>query len=402
MGSPKEPRQLPQRVGNAVAAARGNKRGTAVLAIAVAVLLLVGAGLAYWWKSSHPYVPPPDFAAGTAGPDVVVGVKSGETADDISQEMLKKGVTKSASAFFDAAVSNDAMGSLQPGYYLVPSHIPGAEAVEKLVDPKSRVGNMVLSEGRQLLDNSDLDTGSTREGIFRKIAKASCYKPNGKERCVSYEDIKEAAASDDLAALGVPEWLRDDVAKAPRKETQLEGLIISGSVDFDPSASPTQILNQLVSESAQRYEDSGILKNGPKGYTPYQKLVMASLVERESHPKDFGKVARVILNRLAKPMQLQFDSTVNYGLDTVELATTDADRARVTPWNTYAMDGLPATPIASPSLDALKAVEDPEKGPWLYFVTVDAKGTTVFTDNLEEHEKNVQKAKDSGILDQGR
>src|SRR5689334_20253408 len=119
MGSQREPRPLPQRVGSAVAAAKGNRRGTAVIALALAVLLLIGAGLAYWWKSSHHYVPPPDFAAGSTGPDVVVGVKSGETADDISQEMVKKGVTKSASAFFDAAVQNDGMGSLQPGYYLV-------------------------------------------------------------------------------------------------------------------------------------------------------------------------------------------------------------------------------------------------------------------------------------------
>ena len=82
---------------------------------------------------------------------------------------------------------------------------------------------------------------------------------------------------------------------------------------------------------------------------------------------------------------LQFDSTVNYALDETEVATTDADRAKPTPWNTYAMAGLPATPICSPSIAALQAAEHPADGPWLYFVTVDQQGTTLFTDSYAEH-----------------
>jgi len=74
----------------------------------------------------------------------------------------------------------------------------------------------------------------------------------------------------------------------------------------------------------------------------------------------------------------------------------------VTPWNTYASPGLPATPISSPSLDALKAIESPVPGNWLYFVTVDAKGTTLFTDNYDVHLRNIQQADASGILESGR
>jgi aminodeoxychorismate lyase len=107
----------------------------------------------------------------------------------------------------------------------------------------------------------------------------------------------------------------------------------------------------------------------------------------------------VILNRLDEPMRLEFDSTVNYGLDDVELATSDEDRARQTPWNTYAMDGLPATPIAAPSDDALHAMEHPAEGNWLFFVTIDNKGTTVFNDTFEKHLEDVDRALESGILD---
>src|SRR5699024_8627845 len=100
------------------------------------------------------------------------------------------------------------------------------------------------------------------------------------------------------------------------------------------------------------------------GITPYELLTSASLVEREAPAGEFDKVARVILNRLDEPMRLEFDSTVNYGLEDVELATTDEDRGKVTPWNTYAMDGLPETPIASPSEEAIQAMENPAEGQW--------------------------------------
>ena len=403
MGFPKGPRAVPKRVGAVVtSAAEGNKSARFKLAGAAAIALVILLGLAFLYKITHKYVPPADYASGSPGPAVIVGWKSGQTADDVARTMKEKGVTESGNAFYDAAVQNSAMNSMQPGYFVIQSHIPAKEAVKQLVNPDNRVGHLVLSEGRLLLDNSDLDSKSVREGIFTKLAKASCYKLNGADHCLTHDDFKKAGSGDDLAALGVPDWLQKDVAKAPKKDRQLEGLIASGSWDFDPSETPVQIIHDLVSQSATLYEKAGIRDKGPQGFSPYQRLIMASLVERESHPKDFGKVARVIYNRLAKPMQLQFDSTVNYDLPETELATTDNDRARKTAWNTYAMDGLPATPIASPSVDAVKAVEGPDEGTWIYFVTVDNKGTTKFTDNYQEHLKNVEEAKNSGILDQGR
>lgn len=193
------------------------------------------------------------------------------------------------------------------------------------------------------------------------------------------------------------------MAQVPNRERQLEGLIAAGSWDFDPSAEPTEVLRTLVTGSADRYDETGIAAAAPTvGLTPYEMLVAASLVEREAMPDDFARVARVILNRLEIDQMLQFDSTVNYALDETELATTDADRARVTPWNTYASVGLPATPISSPSIGALQAVENPEPGEWTYFVTIDDQGTTLFADTYEEHLVNTRLALESGILDSGR
>jgi UPF0755 protein len=346
---------------------------------------------------------PEDFS-GPTGPLAVVQVHPGDTAEQIAKTMVDKGVVKSSGAFYEAAVRNSNMNSVQPGYYAVPTHSKGADAVTALMSADSRVGNVVISEGRRLLDATDANTGSRADGIYRKIAYASCVGTGPEKKCVTYEQLVAAGASTDLNALGVPPWAIDQVRQVPDHARQLEGLIAAGTWDFDPSGTPLQILAQLVTESAHSYESTGLLTPNPSigiNLSPYQILIAASLVEREALPADMPRVARVIVNRLNANMPLEFDSTVNYTLDSTQVATSDADRAKRTPWNTYAMSGLPATPIASPSLGALRAMENPTVGPWLYFVTVDKQGTTLFTDSYTEHQRNIEKARESGILDSG-
>ncbi|PTR45587.1 UPF0755 protein [Rhodococcus sp. OK611] len=387
--------------------AAGRKgRGKVVVAIAGlgALALIVGVGYVGGKKLLGGVDVPEDYEAGQSGPDVVVQVHPGDTADQIATEMVEKDVVASASAFFNAAVQNDSMTSVQPGFYNLKSQVPAAQAVAGLVDPNSRVGALVISEGRQLHDTKDVNTGATKRGIYTLISEASCLPTaSGQQKCVSVDELKEAGANPNLAALGVPDWAAARVKSVPDRTRQLEGLIAAGKWDFDPRESAAEILTTLVSGSAAKYEATGIDRAGNAvGLSPYDLLVAASLVERESLPDDFGKVARVIVNRLAAPQRLELDSTVNYALDTTELATTDGDRAKVTPWNTYAMDGLPATPISSPSIGAVEAVEKAPAGDWLYFVTIDNKGTTLFTKSYTEHLENSKKALASGILDSGR
>jgi UPF0755 protein len=136
--------------------------------------------------------------------------------------------------------------------------------------------------------------------------------------------------------------------------------------------------------------------------SPYDILVVASLVQQEANVSDFAKVAQVISNRLHEHRKLEFDSTVNYPLDRREVATTDVDRAQRTPWNTYMAEGLPATAICSPGVDALRAAEHPAPGDWLYFVTIDAQGTTLFTRDYQQHLANIELAKRNGVLDSAR
>ena len=121
---------------------------------------------------------------------------------------------------------------------------------------------------------------------------------------------------------------------------RLEGLIAPGTWNIDPSAQPQDILSTLIGASATQYAQGGLLDTAKAmNMSPYQILTVGSLVQRESKPDDFAKVARVIYNRLAENRTLEFDSTVNYPLDRIEVATTDGDRAQHTPWNTYVRPG---------------------------------------------------------------
>jgi UPF0755 protein len=189
----------------------------------------------------------------------------------------------------------------------------------------------------------------------------------------------------------------------PNDHRRLEGLIAPGTWNVDPAGTAQDILSTLIAGSATVYTQSGLLDTAAAmQMSPYQILTVGSLVQREAKPQDFAKVARVIYNRLAENRKLEFDSTVNYPLDRQEVATTDDDRAKVTPWNTYMSQGLPQTPICSPGTDALAAAERPAEGDWLYFVTIDLQGTTLFTRDYDQHLANIELAQHNGVLDSAR
>lgn len=372
--------------------------------IAVAVLVVVVVGVVFLgsrlWHGV--FGSSSDFAGdGTA--DVVVEVHSGDSTTAIGQTLQEQNVVSSAKAFVEAASGNQAIAAIQPGFYKLRTEIPASGAVTRLADAKNRVGQLVIPEGRQLDDVADVKTNAVTDGIFTLISKASCVDIDGEHRCVRAEDLKSAAGAGDLTALAVPNWATAPVTAMGPDHRRLEGLIAPGSWNVNPSGAPQEILSSLIRASTAQYEANGLLDAAATArLTPYQILVVASLVQREAKPQDFAKVARVIYNRLAEHRKLEFDSTVNYSLDRQEVATTDADRARVTPWNTYASEGLPATPICSPGQPALAAAENPAPGDWLYFVTIDLQGTTTFTRDYEQHLANIELAKRNGVLDSAR
>ncbi|MDT5012736.1 MAG: hypothetical protein QOH57_4353 [Mycobacterium sp.] len=370
--------------------------------LAILAVLIVGVIFGVFLVSKFVHTWFGDFS-GEGKSDVVIQVHDGDSTTAVGQTLQDSHVVSSRSKFVEAAQGNSAISSIQPGYYKMRTEISADAAVRRLADPANRVGKLVIPEGRQLDDVTDVKTNAVTEGIFTLISRASCVQINDEQRCVSADGLRDAAKNDRAAALNVPAWAAPQVDAMGGDHRRLEGLIAPGTWNIDPAWTPEEALATVIGGSAEKYSQRG-LGVSPDGMTmsPYGTLTVASLVQRESKPADFGKVAQVIYNRLQVHQKLEFDSTVNYSLDRQEVATTDADRARNTPWNTYLNEGLPKTPICSPGDQALAAAERPEPGNWLYFVTVDMQGTTLFTADYAEHLRNIELAKKNGVLDSGR
>ena len=383
------------------ARSRRRRRLAGGLTLTVLIAVVIGAvflGSKLW----HSLFGGDDFS-GDGVNDVVIQVHDGDSTTAIGKTLQDSNVVATASAFVDAAEGNAAISSIQPGFYKLRTEIPAANAVERLADPQNRVGKLTIPEGRQLDDVRDVKTNAVTDGILTMISRATCVDLDGERRCVSAEALKEVAATAPPAALQVPEWAVKAVTTMGDDHRRLEGLIAPGTWNIDPSAQPQDILSRLIGASAAQYAQGGLLDTAAAmNMSPYEILTVGSLVQRESTPEDFAKVARVIYNRLAENRTLEFDSTVNYPLDRIEVATTDADRGQMTPWNTYVRPGLPATPICSPSQPALAAAEQPAAGDWLYFVTIDMQGTTLFTRDYEQHLANIELAERNGVLDSAR
>ncbi|GDY28850.1 endolytic transglycosylase MltG [Gandjariella thermophila] len=374
--------------------ARPRRRSTWVAVITVLVLVLGGA--AYGAAQLLGLTGYADYS-GDGDADLIVQVQPGDSTSAIGNRLQQAGVVASARAFTKAAASDSRVRSLQPGYYLMRTHMSGKAAVARMVDPHTRVSGVEIRAGYQLDDVTAPD-GSTDKGILSRIADASCTDLGGKKSCVSSDELHKVAETADPAALGVPDWAIPDVQRADPRH-RLEGLIAPGIYDVKPGASAFDVLKSVVTTSAQRWRAIGMPQvAGDTGFRPYEVLIMASLVQREAIVPDFGKVARVTYNRLAIGMPLGYDSTINYVLDRPMITTKTADRNAPGPYNTYLNSGLPPTPIGTPSPEALTATAHPPKGSWLFFVKCQKDGTSCFADTPEQHDQNVRDAQARGIF----
>jgi UPF0755 protein len=172
-----------------------------------------------------------------------------------------------------------------------------------------------------------------------------------------------------------------------------EGMFFPDTYRVDKYSSDLELLSRAA-RAMQRHlqrEWEG-REQGLPYRTPYEALIMASIVEKETgQAADRGMVAGVFVNRLRLGMRLQTDPTVIYGLgERFDGNLRKVDLQTDTPYNTYTRAGLPPTPIAMPGLASLRAALHPARTEALYFVAR-GDGSSHFSRSLDEHNQAVNR-----------
>jgi UPF0755 protein len=176
-------------------------------------------------------------------------------------------------------------------------------------------------------------------------------------------------------------------------ESNAEGLFYPDTYVFVPGSSDFDILRRAYHAQSELVAQVWADRDpGLPFTTPYQALVLASIIEKETGDSvDRRRVAGVFVNRLRMTMPLLTDPTVIYGMgESYEGRIRKKDLTSDTPWNTYTRAGLPPTPIASPGRAALLAAVHPEDHNYLYFVSR-GDGTSEFSRTLLAHNRAVSK-----------
>lgn len=372
-----------------------HKRGKRALGwvAALTVLVLLAGGAWYGFNEIFGY----EDYEGTGESDVLVQVEKGDSTSAIGARLQAAGVVASGKAFVKAGENNTAVSRLQQGYYVMKTKMSGASAVERMTAAASRVGQVEIRPYTQFDDITQPD-GKVTPGVYSLLAKASCADLNGKSTCIPVEELRKAVETADIAKLGAPSWAVEPASKAERKDRRLEGLIAPGIYNIKPGWTPEELLTDVVTKSAESILNAGLSDQSKgEGKTPYETLIIASIVEREAVEADFGKISRVIYNRLAKKMRLEMDSTINYILDRPTLLTKPEEREKVGEYNTYRNFGLPPTPIAVLSVQAIQAALKPTPGEWAYFVKCEKNGLSCFSVTNDEHNKARADAQKRGV-----
>jgi UPF0755 protein len=164
-----------------------------------------------------------------------------------------------------------------------------------------------------------------------------------------------------------------------------EGMLFPDTYEFDVDATAAEILTLMVRTMESRVGSIDWEGLEEHGLTPYDAIIIASLIEREALlDEDRPLVASVIYNRLEIDMRLQLDATVVYVLGALpEDGISQEDREIESPYNTYVVDGLPPTPIAGVRMASLQAAGDPAESEYLFFLT-DEDGKAHFAETFEE------------------
>jgi UPF0755 protein len=207
-----------------------------------------------------------------------------------------------------------------------------------------------------------------------------------------------------LHAVSIPEGLTSEQVVARLRENEIltgdineiprEGALLPDTYKFERGMTRQQLVNAMMTAQKQALGQIWQRRSPDLPFkSPDELVILASIVEKETGRADERtRVAGVFLNRLGKRMKLQSDPTIVYGLvggkGTLGRPILRSEIEKPTPYNTYAIEGLPPGPIANPGRAALEAVANPSRTRDLYFVA-DGSGGHAFSESYDQHVRNV-------------
>ncbi|MGA0862893.1 MAG: endolytic transglycosylase MltG [Ilumatobacteraceae bacterium] len=348
----------------------------AVVAALVAAVLLIG--VAGWWVV-HELNP-----GGQTGAAVTFTVNPGDDLDAVINRLSDGGFIGNPTVFRWYLRSRGGL-ELIPGYYALRPGSNAGDIIERLATPPAETFlNVTFPEGMTLAQ------------MGTRLA----------EKVVSLDAQRFVDAATDGSVTST---------LAPDGVSSLEGLLFPDTYQVSGDDTESRVVARLA-ETMQRVARQVDLVSGAKalGLTPYEVLVVASMIEREAKVgDDRAKIARVIYNRLAAGMTLDIDATLKY-IDDGTLSWTELKQAD-SPFNSYRSKKLPPTPIANPGRASIVAALSPAGPPsagdeacdglssgtkcdYFYYVLWDTDGRHRFASTLDQHEANVDVARAAGVL----
>ena len=311
----------------------------------VAVFVVLAASGTFVW-----------FNRPARGDPVEVVIERGATTTQVARSLLEKDVIGTPFWFRVFARLRGLDGKIQAGRYDMYEGIGPQAALDILSKPPVERGTPIT-----------IPPGFTLPQVAARI---------GARTHISAESFLAAAQSGEVR----PSILPADVKN-------LEGFLFPETYIVGERDTAVDVARKMVREFEARTKDLDWSVPERRGLTRYDALIIASLVEREAKVEnDRPKIAAVVYNRLKRGMRLQIDITALYGLNDHKVPTLQ-DLKRQSPYNTYLIDGLPPTPIASPGLPSLEAAVHPTYTTAIYYVVTDSSGKHSFTDDPQEFER---------------
>jgi UPF0755 protein len=357
------------------------------------VLLVVAAGILTWGRAQ--------FAGpGPLTEAVCLRVERGASMAAVSRMLEAQGAVSDARIFRIGAEYAERSDDLKFGSYLVPAGAPMAQVLDILTtggqSTCGREVNFRIGVAGADIVLRELDAATNRYVEVAKFVPATDPVPPEYAASVEEPDLRWRVT----LAEGVTSWMvvdalrRADFLTGEIAAVPPEGSLAPDSYEVARGADRGALLAEMQDRQRRILADLWAARADGLPYdSPEEALIMASIVEKETGlSEERRRVAGVFVNRLEQGMRLQTDPTVIYGITNGEgvlgRGLRQTELRRVTPYNTYVIDGLPPTPIANPGRLSIEAAVNPEETDYLFFVA-DGTGGHAFAETLSEHNENV-------------